>query len=264
MRVGLFDSGVGGLSILRDIWRLMPGASTVYFADTANFPYGTKSEDEVRRCSLRAVDVLMKYHPSAMVVACNTASTIALEAIRKYITTVPIVGVVPALKPAVAMTITKNVAVLATERTLASRAYQELKKSFADGMTIIDQPCPGWVELVENGQIDDAEAEQAVRDVVEPLAAAGVDVYVLGCTHYPWLRPLIEKCVGQKASTLDSGEAVAKKLQRVLGYQTANDTERQEIYLTSGNADGFQKLASRLLGRDIVLTLYVKSRGEFG
>lgn len=229
----------------------MPGASTVYFADTANFPYGPKSEDEVRRCSLHAVDVLMKYHPSAMVVACNTASTIALEAIRKHIPTIPVVGVVPALKSAAAMTITKNVAVLATERTLASRAYRELKKSFAAGTTIIDQPCPGWVELVENGHIDDAEAAQAVRDVVEPLTARGVDVYVLGCTHYPFLRPLIEKCAGQKASTLDSGEAVAKQLQRVAPEVTSNNIISRRIFLASGDAKKFRELASRLLHRDI-------------
>lgn len=251
--VGFFDSGVGGLSILQEVERLLPNLSTVYFSDSENFPYGTKNEDEVRILSLKAVDVLMKYRPAAIVVACNTASTSALTAIREHVSDIPVIGVVPALKPAVEQTKTKTVAVLATARTLVSDAYRELQRTFAAGITVIDQPCPGWVELVESGHADDAEADRAVREIVEPLVEKNIDAYVLGCTHYPFLRKLIERYAGAQAAVLDSGEAVAKQLLRVLPKKKEPQDPRREIFITSGEKNAFQKLASELLGRKITV-----------
>ncbi len=264
--IGFFDSGVGGLSILRVVQRMMPKISTVYFGDTKNFPYGTKTEDQVRQCSLRAVEVLMKYKPSAIVVACNTASTSAISSIREHVPHIPVIGVVPALKPAVSMTKTKNIAVLATERTLESKSYQELKKTFDGQVTIIDQACPGWVDAVESCKIkdggldntverlkiNDGDTEERVREVIQPLVGREVDTFVLGCTHYPFLRPLIERYAGTSAQILDSGEAVARQLQRVVG-KNIDDEPRPEIFLTSGDPEHFAAQASALLHRKVMV-----------
>jgi len=252
MVIGFFDSGVGGLSILSDVQRLMPNISTVYFGDTKNFPYGTKSEEQVREFSLEAIDVLMEHKPSAIVVACNTASTSALFAMREYLPNIPIIGVVPALKPAVAQTKTKKVAVLATQRTLDSVAYHDLKKVHGDGVTIIDQACPGWVEVVESHQINNVEAAEQVRGVIEPLVQQGVDSFVLGCTHYPFLRLLIEKYSGSSAQIFDSGQAIAQQLQRVVAT-TERSRETSEIFLCSGDTSKFLATASALLGREIIM-----------
>lgn len=251
MLVGLFDSGVGGLSILQEVERRLPNVSSVYLADTANFPYGTKTEEEVRDISVRAVERLLPYKPNAMVVACNTASTSALPHLREQFPDLPFVGVVPALKPATAISQTKKIAVLATARTLASTAYGELKRDFASGVTIVDQACPGWVELVEQGHLHDPEVDQAVRDVVEPLARHGVDTYVLGCTHYPFLHSLIQHYAGNMASVLDSGEAVARQLERVVPNIASGSPSR--TILTTGSVEHLQRFLNRVMNWDTVV-----------
>lgn len=253
MLVGFFDSGVGGLSVLQEVTRRVPHVSTVYLADTAHFPYGTKSENEIRTIATQAVERLLPYKPEIIVVACNTASTSALDHLRQQYPQVTFIGLVPAIKPAVAMSQTKKIAVLATTRTLASPAYHQLKLTHAAGVTVIDQACPGWVELVEAGHLDDAEAEQAVRDVVEPLARQNVDAYVLGCTHYPFLRSLIQHFGGNTAVVLDSGEAIARQLQRLQTPSANVDQPRSEIFLTSGDLQTFVQRASRLLGRTVTV-----------
>lgn len=253
--IGFFDSGVGGLSILQDVVRLMPGFSTVYLSDTANFPYGQKSEVEVQTISGRAIEILMRYSPIAVVVACNTASTSALPQLRQQFPSMPIVGVVPALKPAAAVTTTGKIGLLATTRTLQSAAYQELKSAYAKGLTVIDQPCPGWVEMVEIGHVNDAAAEEAVDRIVTPLAKQGVDTYVLGCTHYPFLRSLIERYAGVGAHVIDSGLAVAQQLQRLIPTTPAVLESRQQLFLSTGAEDNVSKLMSVLLGHPVEVEL---------
>jgi glutamate racemase len=165
----------------------------------------------------------------------------------------PFIGVVPAIKPAAAMSQKKKIAVLATARTIASRSYMALKREFADGVTVLDQACPGWVELVEQGHIDDAEADRAVRDVIEPLARQGVDAYVLGCTHYPFLRSLIQHYAGNGAAVLDSGEAVARQLQRTVAI-VPKSSSTEHLFLTTGDPEPTQQLLRRLLRQPIVVT----------
>lgn len=250
--IGFFDSGVGGLSILHEVRMMWPAAPMVYLADTANFPYGTKSETDVCILSLTAVDILSRYHPSAIVVACNTASTSALPVLREKYGDVPIIGVVPAIKPAIAKSKTKKVAVLATAATLASITYAELKKTLViDGAAVIDQACPGWVELVEAGRVDDAQVIMAVNQVVKPLADRQVDTYVLGCTHYPWLRPLIEQAAGPASLVIDSGPAVAKQLARVVKNPETNRGDARETFLCTGETANFNQVATKLLGRRV-------------
>jgi glutamate racemase len=248
--IALFDSGVGGLSILRAIRAVLPDEPTVYLADTANFPYGTKSEPEIDRCTLAAAGILMRRRPDVMVVACNSASTSALASLRSAHPEVPFVGVVPAIKPAAALTRTGTVAVLATARTLESAAYQELKNSWAGQVRVIDRPCPGWVEIVERGEIGTPAAREAVARVIRPALEQGADVFVLGCTHYPFLDPVIQDVAGPGASILDSGEAVARQVRRVL---TARRPGRESagaghLYLATGDPEPFRAVAERLLG----------------
>lgn len=232
--IALFDSGVGGLSVLLAIRRRLPLVDTVYLADTKNFPYGEKSTEDVRDFSLVAAAALMRYAPTVLVVACNTASTSALDAIRSQHPSTSIVGVVPAIKPAAHQYPDGPIAVLATERTLASRAYTELKAQYATDGGIIDQPCPGWVELVESGHVDDKQARIAVEAIVQPLIQRGVTTFVLGCTHYPWLRSVLASVAGPAAAVVDSGPAVAEQVERVVASGQATEGG-QERYLCSGS-----------------------------
>ncbi len=244
--IGIFDSGVGGLSVEADVRRILPLVSTVYLADTKNFPYGTKSEADVQQFALTAIQHLLAYKPQVIVVACNTASTTALTFLREQFPFIQFIGVVPAIKPAVAVSQNKKIAVLATARTLASPAYAELKHEFADGVSVLDQACSGWVELVEQGHINDAEADAAVRDVIEPLARQGVDVYILGCTHYPFLRSLIQHYAGNAAAVLDSGEAIARQLQRMNG-DARNDEPVTRQYLATGSGSQLGHFLKKVL-----------------
>ncbi len=251
--IGFFDSGVGGLSILQAVEHLLPTSSTVYLADTAHFPYGNKSEAEVQEISVAAVHVLLKYSPTVIVVACNTASTSALQTLRNKFPSLPIIGVVPAIKPATAVTTNRRVALLATERTLRSEAYHDLKTEFGHDITLIDQACPGWVELVEAGHVNDQQATQAVEQIIHPLVEQNVDTFVLGCTHYPFLRPLIERCVGTASHVLDSGEAVAQQVRKVLMQTSSGAHQRQQIFLTNGAEDTLSSFMRFVLGRSVTV-----------
>lgn len=249
--IGFFDSGVGGLSILQAVEELLPQHSTVYLADTAHFPYGTKDEGVIQDITVQAVKALLNYSPSVIVVACNTATTSALSELRRTFPSIPIIGVVPAIKPAVSVTRNHRIALMATERTLASTAYRQIKEEYGLGATIIDQPCGGWVELVEAGHIHDEQAEQAVQQVIELLKNQAVDTFVLGCTHYQFLRPLIQRYAGQGTTIIDSGQAVAQQVQRVLADQPDDAGHRQQIFLTTGTSDTLSSFMKNVLGRSV-------------
>lgn len=248
--VGFFDSGVGGITVLQEVQRLLPTVSTVYFADTAHFPYGTKTEEEVSDFAVQATERLLEYSPQAIVIACNSASTAALDRLRSVFPDTPFIGVVPAIKPAAALSLKKKIAVLATARTLASSVYMKLKQEYAAGVTVLDQACSGWVEIVESGDISSPEADAAVRDVIEPLARQGVDAYVLGCTHYPFLRSQIQHFAGNGSSVLDSGTAVAKQLEHVVQHvQPQPDVTHR--FVVSGDHDQFITVVQKLLKKRI-------------
>jgi glutamate racemase len=251
--IALFDSGVGGLSILRAVGAVLPDEPTAYLADTANFPYGTKSEPEIDRCAVAAAGILMRWHPDVVVVACNSASTSALASLRHTYPEVPFVGVVPAIKPAAARTRTGTVAVLATARTLESDAYRDLKGAWAGQARVIDRPCPGWVEIVERGEIGGAATREAVDHVIRPALEQGADVFVLGCTHYPFLDPVIQEVAGPEVSILDSGEAVARQVRRVLAARRpgSGSAAAGHQYLTTGDPDALRAVAERLMGARI-------------
>lgn len=251
--IGVFDSGVGGLSVLREIRNLMPGEDLIYFADSAYVPYGPRPTAFIRDRSEAIVRFLAGEGAKAIVVACNTASAAALGYLRERFA-VPIVGMVPAVKPAAAVTRTGRVGVLATEGTVKGGPFVDVVERFAGGVQVHTVVGSGLVSLVEQGDVTSARAEDMVRSYIEPLLREGADVVVLGCTHYPFLRPLIERVAGPGVAVLDPAEAVARQVRRVLvprGLHEPSGEPGGERYYTSGDVRAFARVATLLLGREL-------------
>jgi glutamate racemase len=245
---GVFDSGVGGLSVLRDIRRQLPNQSLLYVADTAWCPYGPRPEEEVRARSHAIADELIRRGADSIVVACNTATAAAASSLRERLS-VPVVGVEPAVKPAAAMTRSGVVGVLATESTLHGQRFAGLVQRFAEGVEVLTQACPGLVQLVERGELDGPLVDELVSSYVDPLLGHGADVLTLGCTHFPFLRASIEKAAGPNVTVLDTGAAVARQLERVLAERglLASEPAPSEVwFLTSGEPGLVQPLMQRL------------------
>ena len=214
--VGFFDSGLGGLCILDAFKELCPHESTIYIADSRNCPYGNKPADEIARLAERHTRQLLKRGCKMIVVACNTATAAAIDTLRAEWPDVPFIGIEPAVKPAALRSKTGVVGVLATAGTFGGRLYNETKAKFAKDVTVIATVADEFVELVERKEVSGANAERVVRAKVEPLLAAGCDKLVLGCTHFPQLKPLIEKVCGGRAEVIDPSGAVARQARRVL------------------------------------------------
>ena len=213
--VGVFDSGVGGLSVAREIRRALPAEHLLYVADTAYVPYGDRGEDEVRARTLAIGEWMQAQGAKVMVVACNTASGAALEALRERLT-IPVIGLEPALKPAVRETGNRRVGVMATSGTLRSARFQRLVDNYADGVQVVRDPCPGLADLVEDGMLAGPELAERMEAYVAPLREAGVDTVVLGCTHYVFVRDAIRDALGPDVRLLDSGEAIARRTRQIL------------------------------------------------
>ena len=214
--VGFFDSGLGGLCILEAFKRACPRESTVYIADSANCPYGNKSAEEIVRLAEANTAELLKRGCKMVVVACNTATAAAIDVLRERHRDIPFIGIEPAVKPAALKSRSGVVGVLATAGTFSGRLYRETKERFAKGVTVVASVADEFVSLVERGETSGRRAEAEVRAKVEPLLAAGADHIVLGCTHFPHLRPLIEKVAAGRAEVVDPSEAVARQARRVL------------------------------------------------
>ncbi|MCL4458603.1 MAG: glutamate racemase [Chloroflexi bacterium] len=250
--IGLFDSGVGGLSIMREMQRLLPKENLLYFADTAHCPYGSRSPQEIRRLAHVITAFLVAEGAKLIVVACNTASVVALAHLRVNYA-LPFVGIVPAIKPAASTTQTKRVGVIATDATLQGAAFAELVEKFASNVILFSQSCPGLVELVEEGEVDGARAEQLLRMYLEPLINNDIDTLVLGCTHYSFLRPTIGKILnGLPLTIIDPAEAVARQVYRVLeskGWLNTTNDAPQEVFFTSGDPLSFRRIVEKISGQ---------------
>ena len=214
--VGFFDSGLGGLCILDAFKKLCPRESTVYIADSKNCPYGNKPAAEIVKLAESNTLRLLRRGCKMVVVACNTATAAAIDFLRERHPEVPFIGIEPAVKPAALRSKTGVVGVLATAGTFGGRLYNETKAKFAKDVTVIATVADEFVELVERNEVSGANAERAVRAKVEPLLAAGCDKIVLGCTHFPHLKPLIEKICDGRAEVIDPSDAVARQAKRVL------------------------------------------------
>lgn len=249
--VGVFDSGVGGLSVVAEIRRLLPSENILYYADTLHCPYGPRPAEEIRQLALEASAVLLGQGAKLIVVACNTASSVALSVLRS-IFKVPFVGMVPALKPASLATRARKVLVMATAATVETDVFNELVSQFANGIEVHTQTCPGLVDLVETGAAGDtAAADSLLRHYLEPVSAQGLDTVVLGCTHFVFLRDDIKRLVGDAVTVIDTGEAVARQVQRVLaerGLLAGAGAHGCLTLLSSGDREHFLAQAQRLLG----------------
>jgi glutamate racemase len=243
--IGIFDSGVGGLSVLTEVRKTLPEANLLYVADRARAPYGTRSLAEVESISQEVAGWLRERGATCLVVACNTASAAALESLRSAHPDVPVVGMEPAVKPAAAMTRSRKVAVLATAATFQGRLYESVVSRFASGVEVVTRACPQWVEMVEAGVVNSDSAETAVAGVVDPLVAAGVDVIVLACTHFAFLRRLIES--RSSLEVIDPAPAVAAQVARVA---TGVEEQGTVSLAASGDTDSFSRLARALASID--------------
>lgn len=214
--IGVFDSGVGGLSVLRHIRNLLPHENLIYCADSRYAPYGDRPESEICGRSAALGAYLAGQGCKAIVVACNTATAAAVSLLRQQFA-LPVIGREPAIKPAVAATRSGVIGVLATTGTLQSARFAALLDSYGSDVTIITQGCPGLVELVETARLHTPEADARVQQYVQPLLHAGADTIVLGCTHYPFLRHLVARHAGASVTLVDTGEAVARQVKNRLG-----------------------------------------------
>lgn len=248
--IGVFDSGVGGLTVLREVIRQLPAWDTLYLADSAHCPYGPRPPEEIQRLSEGIARFLLQRGARCIVVACNTASAAALTYLRERFPGVPFVGMVPAVKPAVALTKSGKVGVLATPATLGGRLLGEVVGRYAGGVRVVSRACPGLVERIEEGDLEGPATEALVRRYVEPLVREGVDVIALGCTHYPFVAPLIQRVAGPAVRLLDPSEAVARQVGRVLAGEQAGGQGRH-TFLTTGEPRLLAAAAHRLLGMEV-------------
>ncbi|MFZ2855260.1 MAG: glutamate racemase [Rhodocyclaceae bacterium] len=215
--IGIFDSGIGGLSVLAAIARALPQADLIYLADTAHLPYGDKDDTFIRRRVLKIGRHLVDQGCTVVVVACNTATAAAVAAFREAFPGIPVVGVEPGVKPAAAASKTGRIAVLATESTARSERLARLICQHAGGVRVDVEACPGWATMVESLQLDGPAFADEARRHVEPLLAAGADRIVLGCTHYAFLAPVLEPIVAGRAQLVDVADAVARQCVRLAG-----------------------------------------------
>ncbi|MCT8162570.1 glutamate racemase [Pseudomonas putida] len=218
--VGVMDSGVGGLSVLAEIQRLLPNESLLYVADCGHVPYGEKSPDYIRQRCRHIAGFFRDQGAKAMVLACNTATVAAVADLRERYPDWPLVGMEPAVKPAAAATRSGVVGVLATTGTLQSAKFAALLDRFACDVRVVTQPCPGLVERIEAGDLTSAHLRQLLCSYVQPLLDAGCDTLILGCTHYPFLRPMLADMVPADVAIIDTGAAVARQLERLLAARS--------------------------------------------
>jgi glutamate racemase len=234
--IGVFDSGVGGVSVLREIQRELPAEELIYVADSAYAPYGDKPIEEIQERAFRIVEFLIDQHVKAIVVACNTATGVAVEALRAR-WPLPFVAIEPAVKPAAAATRTGIVGVLATRQTIASPRFAHLAETWANGARILAQPCPGLVEQIERGELTTRKTRDLIASFVRPLVEQGADTLVLGCTHYPFVEPLIASIAGPGVTLVNPAAAVARELRRRLTESTLlapDERSGTTHYRTSG------------------------------
>lgn len=250
--IGLFDSGVGGLSIWRQVAEQLPAESLLYLADQAHVPYGERSAAEIRRFCLAVADALVAQGCKAIVVACNTASAVALRPMRRRFPGLPILGLEPAVKPAVALTRSGVVGVMATPATFQGDLYRATVGRHASTVQVVNQVCIGLADLVEQGSLEGPDCEELLSRFLEPMLAAGADTIVLGCSHYPFVIETIRRLVGPSLAVIDPAPAVARHLGRVLRerglIRPESAGQGEHRFLTTGDPAVFDRAAARLVG----------------
>jgi glutamate racemase len=251
--IGVFDSGFGGLTVLRELRKALPAANYLYFGDTAHLPYGAKSVRTVAKYAIAAAHFLEEHGIEMLVVACNTATALALPEIKAAVK-VPVVGVVePGAQRAAEISTSKKAVVIATDATVTSHAYQRALHQF--GLEATEKACPLFVPLVEEGWVEHPVTEQVahiyIDQVFQNKDGAGADVLVLGCTHYPLLRPLLRRVVPQHVDIVDSAESTAAKVVELLGKKSGHDEPGTLRCYATDSVEKFRRLGSKFLGHEI-------------
>ncbi len=226
--IGIFDSGVGGTSIWKEIHQLLPNERTIYLSDSKNAPYGIKTQEEIIRLSIKNTEKLLAMNCKIIVVACNTATTNAIKVLRSSYE-LPFIGIEPAIKPAALKSSNKAIGILATRGTLTSELFTKTSEIYARDINVIEVEGNGLVELIESGKKDSKEAEILLKQLLKPMLAAEIDYLVLGCSHYPYLIPQLQKILPENVKIIDSGEAVAKQTKAVLEQKGLLNTKIGEI-----------------------------------
>ncbi|MBI3764612.1 MAG: glutamate racemase [Chloroflexi bacterium] len=247
--IAVFDSGVGGLSVLREIRAQLPRADLLYFADQFHVPYGARPIEEIRLFSEAITRFLLARGAATIVVACNTASAAALKHLRATFPDVPFVGMEPAVKPAVERSRARVVGVIATPATFQGELFASAVDRFATGVKVITQICPGLVEQIEAGELDRPKTKAILRESLAPLIAQGIDTLVLGCTHYPFVIPAMREIVGPVVEIIDPSPAVARQVERVSAHRLDLQRETGRLILVStGDVDKLKEFADRVAG----------------
>ncbi|HEY70858.1 MAG TPA: glutamate racemase [Anaerolineae bacterium] len=249
--IGLFDSGIGGLSILREIRRLLPHEDVLYFADQAHVPYGRRSMRQIRAFSVGITRFLLDRQVKLIVLACNTASAAALHHLRATFPDTPFVGMEPAVKPAAERTITGRIGVLATSATFQGKMYASLLERFAEGKIVLQQTPHGLVERIEKGDLDSLETRAILQQSIAPLLKQNIDALVLACTHYPFVSNLIAEMVGPAVIVIDPADGVARWTERLLEQCELSgppDHVGSVTFLSTGDVHHLGSMAQRLIG----------------
>jgi glutamate racemase len=256
--IGVFDSGAGGLTILTDLRAELPHERFVYIGDTAHCPYGVRSDEEITSLTLECCRFLIKQGVKLIIIACNTASQAALSTLRATLHPLPFIGVVPAVKPAARLTRNGRIGIAATNQAAKAIYLRQLIDEFAGGIRAFAVGCPDLVTLVEQGRFEGSAVEAIVRESLQPVLAEDIDVLVLGCTHFPALRPVIERVVGPKVQVIDSGQAIARRARSVLQIENlfapatllGSGGGELEIW-SSGDPVAFSHVATHILGLSV-------------
>lgn len=241
--IGIFDSGIGGTSIWKEIQTLMPYEHCIYLADSKNAPYGEKSNEEILQLSIKNTEYLIQRGCKLIVVACNTATTNAIDYLRNSYD-IPFIGIEPAIKPAALNSKSKKVGILATKGTLSSALFHSTSQNHAAGIEVIERQGKGLVELIEKGDLESGSLKKLLNQFVQPMLEKGIDYLVLGCTHYPYLIPILREILPPGVQIIDSGEAVARQTKAILAKQhlqnSLNAFGRYQFY-TNGNLEVLER-----------------------
>lgn len=248
--VGVFDSGVGGISVLRELVKIMPEENYIYFGDSVNAPYGTKTLEEVRELTIRNVEHLMELGAKSVVVACNTATSAAVAILRKKYPQLPLVGIEPAIKPAAMEKPGARIVVMATPMTLRQEKFQNLMAKYEEQIQIVPLPCPGLMEFIERGDLEGEDLRKYLTELFWSVNHEPVDGVVLGCTHYPFARKLIQEILGRQVTIYDGGAGTAREMKRRLmeaGLLRASESPGRVEFLNSRSTEQELELCERLL-----------------
>jgi glutamate racemase len=251
--IGVFDSGVGGISVLQHIHALLPHENLIYFADSKHAPYGNKTQAEIIARCMEIADFLLQKEVKSLVVACNTATAAAIDILREKFN-VPIIGMEPAIKPAAAASKNGVIGVLATVGTLKSAQFAALLESYGRNVKVVTQACVGLVECIERGELDTPETKALIRQYTAPLLVEGADTIVLGCTHYPFVKQVIQEMVGDKIILIDTGAAVAKQVKRQLDEKellSVNQEKAEVNFWTNSEAENAAQVIEKLWGNHL-------------